>query len=289
MSSSIKVGVRVRPLASTESEEGILFESFDDTSLVFQGQTFTYDHVFDKELTQRDLYNETAAPMLKDFLEGYNVTIIAYGQTGSGKTFTMGTSDIEQGTDDKQGIIPRLVSDLFENLKTSVEGEKLIESKVTVSFLEIYGEDVYDLNCSGDPSTLTIRKDANDGFFVDGLQSIGVSSMMEALKLLTDGTKKRRTAATKMNPVSSRSHAIYTINLQQTTSSGDNIQQITSKVTFVDLAGSENLDKTGAEGRRKTEGIQINVGLFHLGHVINSLADNQKKRKVNLLITATQN
>jgi kinesin family protein 4/21/27 len=80
MSSSIKVGVRVRPIASTESREGILFESFDNTSLVFQGQTFTYDHVFDTELTQRDLYNETAAPMLKDFLEGYNVTIIASGK-----------------------------------------------------------------------------------------------------------------------------------------------------------------------------------------------------------------
>jgi kinesin family protein 4/21/27 len=63
--------------------------------------------------------------MLKSFLEGYNVTIIAYGQTGSGKTYTMGTSDTHIEDADCQGLIPRFVSDLFENLMQFSQNEKL--------------------------------------------------------------------------------------------------------------------------------------------------------------------
>lgn len=45
-------------------------------------RAFTYDHVFGPQVAQGRLYELTARPMLKPFLEGYNVTIIAYGQTG---------------------------------------------------------------------------------------------------------------------------------------------------------------------------------------------------------------
>lgn len=46
-------------------------------------RSFTYDHVFGPQVAQGKLYELTARPMLKPFLEGYNVTIIAYGQTGA--------------------------------------------------------------------------------------------------------------------------------------------------------------------------------------------------------------
>ena len=281
MSSSVKVGVRIRPLLSKERHQGISFNTYDSTSVDFKGQTFTFDHVFGMELSQQDLYNETAAPMLKSFLEGYNVTVIAYGQTGSGKTFSMGTSDIEEGMEDSQGLIPRFVSDLFENLKTGVEGGRLISSKVTISFLEIYGEDVFDLNGHGERVSLPIREDltAGRGIFVEGLQNVQVSSAILALDLLCNGTKNRVTGSTQMNAGSSRSHAVYTISLEQTlqsSSSADDIHQMHSKLTFVDLAGSERLKRTGAEGQRLKEGIQINSGLFNLGQVINCLADDQK-------------
>ena len=79
---------------------------------------------------------------------------------------------------------------------------------------------------------------------------------------------------------SSRSHAVFTITLNQTmqstTQSSDDTQFVTSKLTFVDLAGSERIKRTGAEGQRMKEGIQINSGLFNLGKVINGLADDQR-------------
>jgi kinesin family protein 1 len=154
----------------------------------------------------------------------------------------MGTSNIEQGMDDMQGIIPRCVLDLFENLKTGVERENLIKSKVTVSSLEVYGEKVYDLNCLGKRSSLRVREDINGGrgVFVEGLRNIEVDSAKGALDLLNNGTKTRYTAATDMNATSSRSHAIYTINLQQKLKSslGNETHELNSKLTFVDLAGS---------------------------------------------------
>lgn len=87
-----------------------------------------------------------------------------------------------------------------------------------------------------------------------------------------------------MNAGSSRSHAVFTITLNQTMrsssdSDGDTATHMTSKLTFVDLAGSERIKRTGAEGQRMKEGIQINSGLFNLGQVINGLADDHRLKQ----------
>jgi len=287
-SSRVKVGVRVRPLLPKERHLQPILTSRSDDSVECKGQTFTYDFVFGTDLSQHDLYNKTAAPMLKNFLEGYNVTIMAYGQTGSGKTFTMGTSDLVNVEDPSmQGLIPRFVTDLFENMKQCGEGERL-ESKIKVSFCEIYGEDVFDLINSTtsikqvERTSLAVREDENGHVFVQGQNEIEVSSSNEALDLLCLGSRNRITGSTAMNSGSSRSHAVFTITLDQTlqTSGTDIVQEDThymsSKLTFVDLAGSERIKRTGAEGQRLKEGIQINSGLFNLGQVINALADDQK-------------
>lgn len=291
-SSSVKVGLRVRPLLSKERGQPTTINVTDESSLTFKGQTFTYDHVFPSDLSQNDLYTQTAAPMLKGFLEGYNVTIMAYGQTGSGKTFTMGTTDVSEQSSDNLGLIPRFVADLFANLENSVSENEKTSFKMKVSFLEIYGEDVYDLigvnstsrHVGEAPSktnniSLPVREDESGRVFVQGQNEVDVYDTESTLQLLSTGTGNRITASTAMNAGSSRSHAVFTVFLEQTvqsTASEDDVHVMTSKLTFVDLAGSERIKKTGAEGQRLKEGIQINSGLFNLGQVINSLADEQK-------------
>mmetsp|Transcript_1165 Transcript_1165/g.1891 ORF Transcript_1165/g.1891 Transcript_1165/m.1891 type:complete len:1638 (+) Transcript_1165:189-5102(+) len=54
------------------------------------------------------------------------------------------------------------------------------------------------------------------------------------------------------------------------------------KFHFVDLAGSERAKRTGAEGVRLREGIDINKGLLVLGNVISALGDEQKRGKVHV-------
>ena len=331
----VKVGVRIRPMLPKERHGAVTIspEQHTATSITFKAQQYTFDHVFGMNLSQHELYAQTAAPMLRSFLEGYNVTIMAYGQTGSGKSFTMGTAEMQDDCE-MQGLIPRFVTDLFENLRLqdggsssggssnsylqtdlcgstadstadqdAADGHGLncpsppqtqaqAATRVSISFLEIYGEEVYDL--IGSPNghraerpSLPVREDENGHVFVQGQAEVEATSARGALELLLTGTRNRITASTAMNAGSSRSHAVFTITLEQSVTSAQAIagveddasHRMTSKLTFVDLAGSERLKRTGAEGQRLKEGIQINSGLFNLGQVINALADDQRLKQ----------
>ena len=314
--SRVKVGVRIRPLLSKEKGQNVTFNTYDNKRFVpnfnyvfivllnlciffcsvsFKGQTYTYDHVFGMELSQYELYTQTASPMLKSFMEGYNCTIMAYGQTGSGKTFSMGTADISHQDPENQGLISRFVTDLFVNLNNAKDEGELLSYQVKASFLEIYGEDVFDLLPSessnrngGSRVALNVREDEGGKIFVQGQNEFSVGNAVSTLELLNSGARHRITASTAMNSESSRSHSVFTLQLEQRVRSAggeapqsgaavdDEVQVLCAKLTFVDLAGSERIKRTGAEGQRMKEGIQINSGLFNLGQVINSLADEQK-------------
>jgi hypothetical protein len=200
----------------------------------------------------------------------------------------MGTSGTvgkhESGNHYEEGLLPRFVTDLFENIQDTSGGSGRVDSNITVSFLEIYGEDVFDLVCDSNNQciqrpSLAVRENDQGFVFVQGLNELEVHSAQDALTVLQQGSHNRSTGATAMNAGSSRSHAVYTITLNQRISSTDcedDTNIMTSKLTFVDLAGSERLKRTGAEGQRMKEGIQINSGLFNLGQVINGLADDQR-------------
>ncbi|KFM69181.1 Chromosome-associated kinesin KIF4, partial [Stegodyphus mimosarum] len=76
-----------------------------------------------------------------------------------------------------------------------------------------------------------------------------------------------------MNLVSSRSHAIFAVHVEQTDRITLNI--IRSRFQLVDLAGSERIGRSKTEGVRLKEGININLGLLSLGNVISALAEEK--------------
>ena len=81
-----------------------------------------------------------------------------------------------------------------------------------------------------------------------------------------------------MNERSSRSHAIFTLYLEQTTTDAAGLtNRQRSKFHLVDLAGSERQKKTGAQGKRFEESKKINMGLLALGNVISALGDTRRK------------
>lgn len=88
----------------------------------------------------------------------------------------------------------------------------------------------------------------------------------EVLALLAQGTKNRRVRETRMNATSSRSHAVFTIELKiQDTE--DKIR--VSVLNLVDLAGSECVEKTGNTGKESiVEGKSINESLSAFKRVI---------------------
>lgn len=95
--------------------------------------------------------------MINKALDGYHSTIFAYGQTGSGKTFTMQGEETPQELGQLNGIIPKVARRLFE--KTA----KLKATRsytISVSFLQIYSEKIYDLLNSSSLNNKTLSMNA---------------------------------------------------------------------------------------------------------------------------------
>jgi kinesin family protein 4/21/27 len=280
--SQVRVALRLRPLTPLElsTSTGTPILTTTSTTVTLSRRTFTYDAVYDN-LSQIELYADVSSPLLQAFLGGYNATVLAYGQTGSGKTYTMG-SDASYGEEEEEGLIPRFMRDIFaalERRKEECGKNESLEYSMDATYLEVYGEDIHDL-LDEDRKSLPIREDSNGQVVVVGLRSKKVQTNQEAMAVLNTGTMNRTTAATLMNVTSSRSHAVFTVNLRQVARGADAVDVVTSsRFTFVDLAGSERMKKTGAEGERMKEGIRINEGLLALGNVINALADEERLSK----------
>ena len=97
---------------------------------------------------------------MDDFLEGFNGTLFCYGQTGSGKTYTM-EGDVSD--DDKQGLLPRMVCEVFDYMENSGEHMQFM---INVQFLEIYNEKIRDL-LAPDKDNLKIELKSGD-LYVEG-------------------------------------------------------------------------------------------------------------------------
>ncbi|KAI0875169.1 hypothetical protein GGS24DRAFT_307623 [Hypoxylon argillaceum] len=306
-----------------------------DTSIAIdapQGKkVFVFDRVFGPQVGQDgiwDYLNES----INAFCQGYNVSLLAYGQSGAGKSYTMGTSGpSEQGDLESMGVIPRAAIELFEKLDGSAPprnsnrnsmsqlraparysmqtpapkpADKTWQLKAT--YVEIYNEQLRDLLLPDtvgpyERSSVNIREDTKGNIILTGLRQVDINSADDLMNALNFGSTIRQTDATAVNAKSSRSHAVFSLNLIQrkhkpqasqgaekrfsvpleAMSGGDSWVTTDSKLHFVDLAGSERLKNTGAQGERAREGISINAGLAALGKVISQLSSRQSGSHVS--------
>ena len=76
--------------------------------------------------------------------------------------------------------------------------------------------------------------------FVEGLSEWAVRSPHEIYSLMQKGATSRNTAHTNMNDVSSRSHAVFLIIVEQMKQDQDKQIKV-GKLNLVDLAGSESV------------------------------------------------
>ncbi|KAK8304930.1 hypothetical protein V6Z12_D03G027300 [Gossypium hirsutum] len=249
------------------------------------------------------MFEECVAPLVDGLFPGYNATVLAYGQTGSGKTYTMGTA-IKDGSE--TGLIPQVMNALFKKIETL---KHQTEFQLHVSFIEILKEEVRDLLDSepvskpvtpnGNAAKVTvpgrppiqIRESSNGVITLAGSTEVAVSTLQEMATCLEQGSINRATGSTNMNNQSSRSHAIFTITLEQmhkiqsvsavndTSDEDMGEEYLCAKLHLVDLAGSERAKRTGSDGLRLKEGIHINRGLLALGNVISALGDEKKRKE----------
>ncbi|XP_069624854.1 kinesin-like protein KIF16B isoform X3 [Ranitomeya imitator] len=289
---SVKVAVRVRPMNRREKDLGAKFiieiegkkttitniklpDGVTGDSGRDRTKIFTYDFSYfsadcknSSYVSQERVFRDLGTDVLKSAFEGYNACVFAYGQTGSGKSYTM------MGNTGDSGLIPRICEGLFSRI-ADVTRKGDASFRTEVSYLEIYNERVRDLlrRKSSKTFNLRVREHPKEGPYVEDLSKHLVQNYSDVEELMDAGNINRTTAATGMNDVSSRSHAIFTINFTQAKFDAEMPCETVSKIHLVDLAGSERADATGATGVRLKEGGNINKSLVTLGNVISALAD----------------
>jgi len=317
--SQITVCVRVRPLSDEERAQGCrslvtcdssrvcLSKQQKNDGVLFSERAaqhdFQFDHVFDPDATQLDVFTRSTAGVVADLVQGRTRTacVFAYGATGSGKSHSMLGDE-----KDAAGILPRALTLLFARVAP--------EATVHVSYLEIYNEQIFDLLSSTQDKPLTPCEQPDDGSVrILGLSSARVADVHSALRLVAEGNLRRKTEATAANQVSSRSHAVFQIELhhrgapharrggltevdgnapppakRRLSASGGGgggfksavrDDDASARLTLVDLAGSERAAATQNRGARLREGAAINKSLLALANAINALSTPGERTK----------
>uniref|UniRef100_H2UJW2 Kinesin-like protein n=1 Tax=Takifugu rubripes TaxID=31033 RepID=H2UJW2_TAKRU len=229
----------------TTDEEEILVRTFLDPS--DPPATTGATNICSSCLLQEEVFAGTL-PVITSCVDGYNVCILAYGQTGSGKTYTM------MGTKENPGV----------NIRSDLCG-------FYISMLEIYNETLKDLLAKNNEALLDIRVQGKS-VSVPGLSQIQVQSEEDILAIMETGEKNRKITSTKMNTQSSRSHLVVALQVEVS----DQVSGLASRgtLTLCDLAGSERISRTEAEGQRLVEAAAINRSLTALGQVFSALKCN---------------
>ncbi|KAF3656961.1 Kinesin-1-like protein PSS1 [Capsicum annuum] len=157
--------------------------------------------------------------------------------------------------------------------------------------LSISLRDLFDLS----KDNIQIKESKVHGIILNGATEVAISNSTEALQslsvrenetmhfhmrhfthfgsdmlfMLQSGIANRAVGETQMNMSSSRSHCLYIFTVQQDFAKDKRTKF--GKLILADLAGSEKVEKTGAEGKILEEAKTINQSLTALGKVINAM------------------
>ncbi|XP_036963146.1 kinesin-like protein KIF23 isoform X3 [Acanthopagrus latus] len=118
------VGVycRVRPLGAEDEECCIEVISSSTIQLhapegfktnrngEYKETQYSFKRVFGVSISQRELFEHVAKPLVDDLIHGKNGLLFTYGVTGSGKTFTM------TGSPGQGGLLPRSLDMIFNSI-----------------------------------------------------------------------------------------------------------------------------------------------------------------------------
>ena len=284
---NVRVFCRIRPLLkSNKSESNSVVSAVQDgeeagraleiicpgkESKREQKQVFAFDTVFPPEATQETVFDEVTA-LVQSALDGYKVCLFAYGQTGAGKTHTMiGTQENAQ-----EGVIPRAIRQVFSTAESSAQHGWKYEMKAAM--LEIYNEEIRDLLGKGPPQGKkhVISHEKSNGEIstsVSFLEWYSVDNSEKLTSLIKKAMVQRSVGATACNEQSSRSHMVFMLVVDGTNEITG--QKLHGALNLIDLAGSERLARSGAEGSRLKETQAINKSLSALGDVIAALGSKE--------------
>ena len=299
-----------RASSRTRREEGEEQNVSGGGTHAYKAKKFYFDYVFDENSTQAQVYRDVAAAAVQDSLKGCNAVVLAYGQTGAGKTYSICGPDFDSNKVTEEdasqlGMVPRALHELFEHIDDR-KGTWIFH--VHMSYLQLYMNKAYDLLQNQRKPIMTNKhtpnkgqeldiRDGPNGSYVDGLSSLPVTSIHEALELLEEGERKKVKASTALNTDSSRSHTILMVDVYRVMRGenryyedfgyGSGTFSCRGKLTFFDLAGSERTHATGASGKQLDEAKVINKSLSALGNVVAALSSAAAEASQNVDLSAS--
>lgn len=324
----VSVCVRKRPLSRKEEskEDKDVIEACSHNSLnvyelkekvdltkYVETHHFVFDRVFSDTCENEEVYEGTAKPLVEALFTGGRSTCFAYGQTGAGKTFTMAGDGYQV-----PGLYALAVQDLFARIQERREDADSLRAEryeysdydgdeddddeehlqVWISFYEIYGTRLHDL--LGNRAKLECREDVDNEVQIVGLVERKCDTEEEVMLAIDEASGSRSTGVTGANDDSSRSHAVFQIELREGAKSptlshssvmhdailtGRNMQDIRESATkakeigrlcFIDLAGSERGSDTARNNKQtRIEGAEINKSLLALKECIRAMGQRK--------------
>ncbi|VDO05479.1 unnamed protein product [Rodentolepis nana] len=221
-------------------------------ALAVKDQFFAFNRVFQNASSQEDVFEEIQ-PLIRSFIDGYNVCIFTYGPALSGKTYTM------LGTQECPGIIQRVVSNIFglcDQLKD------IWKVEVTISMFEIYIGTIYDLLAT--PTTqVKLSGNGSNVKLTNAMERV-TTSEESTIKWIKQGYAQR-----KSNSQSSRSHIIIQITLNSNNRADK--QKKASSFILCDLASSDSMDEIAFDEKQHLEASFVNKSLISLYRVFDAL------------------
>jgi hypothetical protein len=299
------------PTPGSSSSSSVISSSATTGNPDVKTQNFTFDAVFDEDSTQEELYNETTIDSVDAVLQGTSATIMTYGQTGSGKTFTVlgAVSQNPLDGDDvvvkDTGLFLRVLRDILNYKK---QREIVSHVVVCISVIEIYLDNVRDLLGKDASANLKVVIHT-DNVEMPELHVEPIHALRDAVACYKKATARRVSRATDANDQSSRSHALFCVEIFQQDKTEANPEPLPleellaarekakakaiggqpfssgkpglpplrhSRIVLTDLAGSEKMKTANSKGEALEEMKKINGSLTCLGNVVHSLFNGAK-------------
>ncbi|KAL6558729.1 Kinesin-like protein KIN-14B [Orobanche minor] len=262
---NVKVFCRARPLFEDEGPYVVEFPddytvriNTGDDSLSNPKKDFEFDRVYGPHVGQATLFADIQ-PFVQSAFDGNNVSLFAYGQTCSGKTHTM------EGSSHDRGLYARSFEELFD--LSNSDATSTSRYSFSVSVFELYNEQITDLLLeSGNAASKVCI-----GSFDRGLELVQekVENPLEFSRVLKAAFQTRGTDASKFEV----SHLIVMIHIYyKNLITGENIY---SKLSLVDVAGSESRSVEEETGERATDLLHVLKSLSALGDVLASVTSEK--------------
>eukprot|EP00002_Diphylleia_rotans_P021584 TRINITY_DN419_c1_g1_i1.p1 TRINITY_DN419_c1_g1~~TRINITY_DN419_c1_g1_i1.p1 ORF type:complete len:734 (-),score=113.05 TRINITY_DN419_c1_g1_i1:691-2892(-) len=282
----IQVSVRIRPFIPRDAAvHGRPCVSVEQNRLMIglpedDKKTFNFDNIWHPQSKdssiiedQRSFFDETIAPMVETFEEGYDCAVFTYGHSTTGNTHTI------IGAYPHIGMVP-IFADYMYGRVGGFENDK--KTRLGFSLVEILNEQLVDLMNADNPRNIVKARLQKNGCVMEGLTEVSVINMQDFAERLSAGLQKRSIGATAINQASSRAHTVAIFTLYTSTMRGGRNYEQVSKFSFFDIAGRQRAENSGLKGDRLKEASKINLSHSTLQTVVDFLSGSRKGvRKVS--------